>query len=138
MYVRIETRRIPAVKFREKRRLIASVPNVITNVIGVREREHDQIVPLSVAERARARRLSFLVLGFPVNDRRDRFARVFADAFPNAHHVAASSVDNLAAALFDLLQHRQFGAERRHDHDIVGLQIGNLGLLVTTSQILDA
>src|SRR5207244_13404715 len=113
MYVQLEPRQIPAAKFFEKRLLIAAVPNVITNVIGVREREHDQIVSLSVAERARARRLGLLVLGFTVNDRRDRFARVFADAFPNAHHVAANGVEHLAAAFFGLLQHRQFGADLR-------------------------
>ena len=60
----------------------------------------------SVAKRARAGRLGFFVLGFAVNDGSGRFAGVFAHAFPDTHHVSASGIDNLAAAILDLLLDR--------------------------------
>ena len=47
-------------------------------------------------------------------------------------------IDNLAAAVLDLLLDRQFRAKRRHDDHVLGLQIGNVGLLVFAGQVLDA
>ena len=93
---------------------------------------------LSVAERARAGRLGLFVFGLAVNDRSSRLARVFTHPFPDAHHVAAGRIDNLAAAILDLLQDRELRAERGHDDDVFRLQIGNLRLLVFPGQVLDA
>ena len=92
----------------------------------------------AVAERARAGRLGLLVFGFAVNDRSSRFACVFANPLPNAHHVAAGGIDNLAAAVLDLLLNRQFRSERRHDDHVFGPQIGNVGLLVLPGKVLYA
>ena len=117
-------------EFFQKRLLVAAVPDVIANVIGIGERQHDEIMSLAVAERARAGRLGFFVLGLAVNDRRGGFARVFAHPFPDAHDVAASRIDDLAAAILDLLQNRELGAERGHDDDVIRLQIRDVGLLV--------
>ena len=36
----------------QERLLVAAVADVIANVIGVRERKHDEIMPLPIAERA--------------------------------------------------------------------------------------
>ena len=114
------------------------MPDVIADVIRIGEREHDEIMTLAVAERARAGRLGFFVLGFAVDDRSGGFARVFANPFPDAHDVAAGGVDDLAAALLDLLQDGKLGPEGRHDDDIVRLQIRDVRLLVVPDQILDA
>ena len=65
-------------------------------------------------------------------------AGVFADPFPDAHDVAASGIDDLAAAILDLLQDGQLGSERGQDDDVVGLQLGDVGLLVLSGQVLDA
>ena len=54
-----------------------------------------------------------------MNDRSRRFARVFANPFPYAHHVAAGRIDDLAAAFLDLLLDGKLGAEGRDDHDIL-------------------
>ena len=117
-------------EFFQERLLVAAVPDVIANVIGVGQRQDDEIMSLAIAERARAGRLRFFVLGFAVNDRSGGFARVFAHPFPNTHDVAASGVDDLAAALLDLLQGGKLGAERGHDDDVIRLQICDVGLLV--------
>ena len=77
------------------------------------------------------------MLGFAVDNRSSGFARVFADAFPDAHHVAAGRIDDLAAAVFNLLLDRQFGSKRRHDDDVVGAEIGDVRLLVLSRQVLD-
>ena len=122
MHIGIEPGRIRAFELFEERLLVAAMPDVIANVIGVGESQHHQIMSLAVAERARTGRLGFFVLGLAVNDRRGRFAGVFAHPFPDAHHVAAGGIDNLAAAVLDLLQDRQFGPERRHDDHVVRLQ----------------
>ena len=63
---------------------------------------------------------------------------IFADPFPNAHDVAASGIDDLAAAIFDLLQNGKLGSESGQDDDVVGLQFGDVGLLVLSGQVLDA
>src|ERR1019366_483151 len=110
--------------------LTAAMPDVIANVIGVGKREDDEIMSLAVAECARARRFRFLVFGFSVNNGSRRFAGVLAHALPNAHHVATSGIDDLAAAILDLLQDRQFGSESGNDDNVVRLQIRNLRLLV--------
>ena len=130
MHIGIEAGRMRLAEFFEKRLLVAAVPDVIANVIGLGEREHDEVMSFAVTERARAGRLGFFVLGLAVNDRGGGFARVFAHAFPDAHDVAASGVDDLAAAILDLLQNGKLGAERGHDDDVVGLQFGDVGLFV--------
>ena len=114
------------------------MPDVFANVIGIGERQHNEIMSLAIAQGARAGCLGLLVLGLAVDDGSGRFAGVFAHALPNTHYVAASRIDNLAAALLDLLQGRQFRSERRYDHHILGLQIGNFGLLVFPHQVLNA
>ena len=92
----------------------------------------------SVAEGAGAGGLGLFVLGFAVNDGSSRFAGIFAHAFPDAHHVAASRIDNLAAAVFDLLLDRQFGSEGRHDHHVFRAEFRNVGLLVFAGKIFNA
>src|ERR1700730_1171423 len=96
-----------AVKFLKKLLLVATVTDVIANVVGVGKREDDEIVSLAIAKRARTGRLGLFVFRLSMNDGSSRFARIFAHAFPNAHHVAASGVHDLAATIFDLLQDRQ-------------------------------
>ena len=87
---------------------------------------------------ARTRRFSLFVLGFTVNDGGNAFARVFSNAFPYAHDVAASGINDLATAIFDLLQDGQLCPKSRKDHDVVGFQFGNVGLLMASGQIFDA
>jgi hypothetical protein len=63
-------------------------------------------MPAAVAKRARASSLGLLVFGFAVNDRGSRFACVFTNPLPNAHYVTTRGIDNLAAAVLDLLLNR--------------------------------
>src|ERR1700730_6064330 len=127
-----------AMELLKKLLLVAAVADVIANVVGVGEREDDEIVSFAIAKCARARGLGLFVFRLSVNNRGGRFAGIFAHAFPNAHHVAAGRIDDLAAAIFDLLQDRQFRSESGHDNDVVRLQIGYLRLLIMSGQILDA
>jgi hypothetical protein len=60
-------------------------------------------MPASIAKRARAGGLCFFVFSLSVNDRRGRFARVLAHPLPDAHYISARGIDNLAAAIFNLL-----------------------------------
>ena len=118
MHVRIEPGRMRAFESLEERFFVAAVADVVTNVIGIFERQDDDVMSAAVAKRARTGCLGLFVLGLAVNDGSNRFAGVFAHSFPNAHHVAASGIDNLAAAVFDLLLDRQLGSERWDDHDV--------------------
>src|SRR6266446_4479106 len=77
------------------------------------------------------------MLGLAMDDGSSGLARVFTHSLPNAHDVAASGIDNLAAAILDLLQDRQFGSESRHNYNVIGLEIGNLGLFIVPGQVLD-
>src|SRR5581483_7979154 len=127
-----------ALEFFEERMLVATVPDIIANVIGVLEGEHDNIMSASIAERARTGRLGFLVLGFAVNNGSRRLAGVFANSLPDAHHVSASGINDLAAAIFDLTLNGQFSAESRHDHHVFRPKIRNVRLLVFTGEIFYA
>src|SRR2546423_13540660 len=73
-----------------------------------------------------------------MNDGGRGFAGVFANALPDAHHIAAGRVYDLATAILDLLLDRQLGPERGHDHHVVRLKISDVGLLVFPHQVLDA
>ena len=136
--IRIEPRRMCVLEMFEKRLFVAAVADVIADIIGILERQDDEIMSLAVTEGAGTGRLRLFVLGLAVNDRGRRFAGVFADPLPDAHHVAAGSVHDLAAAILDLLLNGKFGAESGDDDNIVGLQIGDVGLFVVAGQVLDA
>ena len=43
------------------------------------------------------------MFGFAMYNGSSRFARVFTHPFPDTHHVSARGIDNLAAAILDLL-----------------------------------
>ena len=72
MHIGIKAGRVGAAEFVQKRLFVAAVPDVIANIIGVGERKHDKIMTFAIAQRARAGRLGFFVLGFAVNDRGGR------------------------------------------------------------------
>src|SRR5437764_15277127 len=93
---------------------------------------------LPVTQCAGAGCLRFFVFGLAVNDRRHTLAGIFADPFPNTHDVAASGIDNLASVILYLLQNGQLRSERWQDDNVVGLQFGDVGLFVSSGQILDA
>jgi len=93
---------------------------------------------LAITERAGAGRLRLLVLRLAVNDRRGRFAGIFAHPLPDTHHVAAGRIDDLAAAVLDLLLDGKLGAECRDDYHIVRAEFADVGLLVFAHQVLNA
>src|SRR6185503_18165626 len=138
MNIRIKTGRVGAFEFLQKRRFVAAAADVIADVIGVGQREDDKVMPLAVAEGARAGRLGFFVLGLAVNDRGGGFAGVFAHSFPDAHDVAAGRVHDLAAAILDLLQNRKLGPEGGQNDNVIGLELRDIGLFVVAREILDA
>ena len=74
--------------------------------------------------------LGFLVLGLAVDDAGDAVLGILAHAFPNAHHVAAGGVHELAALGFELLAGADFGAERGNDHHVVLLAIRSISASV--------
>ena len=106
MHVGIESDRMRTLELFEECLLVAAVADVFANVVGIRQGQHDEVVALPVTDRARTGCFRLLVFGFAVNDGSSRFARVFADPLPHAHHVAARGIDNLAAAVLDLLLNR--------------------------------
>src|SRR5512132_1035971 len=116
---------------------VSTAPDVIANVIGIRQRKDDEIVSAAIAESARTGGFGLFVLRLPVNDGCSRFTCVFAYSLPNAHHVPASRINNLAAAILDLLLDRQFGSKCRHDDDVVGAEIRDVRLLIFAGEILD-
>src|SRR6476619_2509498 len=127
-----------AIKSFQERLSVSTAPDVIANVICIRQREDDEIVSAAIAESARTRGLRLFVLRLAVNDGCSRFTCVFAYSLPNAHHVPASRINNLAAAILDLLLDRQFGSKCRHDDDVLGTEIGNVRLLISAGEVLDA
>src|SRR6266850_3260674 len=109
---------------------VSTAPDVIANVIGICQRQDDEIVSATIAESARTRGFGLFVLRLPMNDGCSRFTGVFAYSLPNAHHVPAGRINNLTTAIFDLLLNRQFGSKRRHDDDVIETEIGDVRLLI--------
>src|SRR5207249_10180650 len=50
----------------------------------------------------------------------------------------ATGIADLASVIHYWLQSEQFSTERRQDDNVVGLQFGNVGLFVSSGQVLDA
>src|SRR5260370_8341153 len=125
-----------AIKSFQERLSVSTAPDVSGSVTGIRKRQDDEIVSASIAESARTRGFRLFVLRLPVNDGCSRFTCVFAYSLPNAHHVPASRIDNLAAAILDLLLDRQFGSKRRHDDDVIGAEIGDVRFFIFTVELL--
>ena len=71
MHIGIESFRIGAFELFQKLRFVAAVDDVIADVIGFREREHDQIMAAAVGGRLRTGGLGFFVPGLAVNDAGD-------------------------------------------------------------------
>src|SRR6476646_6236081 len=126
-----------ALKSFQERLSVSTAPDVIANVIGIRQRQDDEVVSATIAESARTGGFGLFVLRLPVNDGCSRLTCVFAYSLPYAHHVPASRINNLATAILDLLMDRQFGSKRRHNDDVIGAEIGDVRLLIFAGKILD-
>ena len=125
----IKSRAGGAVEAGEEFAGIAAMNHEIGNGLGVLEIEHNQVMTLLVlSQRARGGGAGFLVRGLAVDDRGHALGGILADALPDAHHIAAGGVDNLAAVGFHRVDHGDLGAERRHDHDILGLEVVEVGI----------
>src|SRR5436853_6927951 len=87
MNIRIETLRTGMLELLQELGLVPAIDDVIANVVGLGQREYDQVM---ASASLRTRGLRFLMPGFAVDDTRDRIFGILLDALPNAHHVAAS------------------------------------------------
>ena len=96
--------------------------DVIADVIRLREVEDDEIMAAAVGARLRSGGLGFLVPGLAVDDAGDAVLGVLADAFPDAHHVAAGGVHQHATLFLEALARAHLGAKRGNDHHVAGLQ----------------
>ena len=59
------------------------------------------------------------------------------NAFPDAHHIAAGGVHNLTADFLHMGNERGLGAKCGNDHDILGLQDGEVIWLGARRQAVD-
>ena len=73
-----------------------------------------------------------------MNDRGDAFGGILADAFPNAHDIAAGGINNLATAGFDIGHHINFRTECRNDDDVALLQAVEVGRCWARGKVFDA
>jgi hypothetical protein len=122
----------------QERRFIPAVADVIAKKIGLAQVEQDEVVPFAANQRPARGGLGLLMLRFAVDDGGHVARGVLPDALPNAHHVAAGRIDDLAAALADLRQGLHIGAERGDDHHVLRgepVEIGRAGFI---DEVLDA
>lgn len=61
-----------------------------------------------------------------MNDRSEAISGIRANAFPDAHDIATSGVDDGAAALLDEFHEPGFSTKSRDDNDVFGSQCGDL------------
>src|SRR5690349_19333599 len=95
-------------------------------------------MPAAICHRLRTRRLGFFVPGFSVNDTRDLIFGILPHPFPDAHHVSARRVYEEASLRFELLPRSDVSAERRDNHNIILLQIVDIGILLLARKRLDS
>ena len=121
--VGVKTGGIGALELLEELLLVAAIQDVVADVVGFIQVENDEIMTVAVGAGLRSGGLGFLVLGFAVDDAGDGFLGILAHAFPDTHHVAAGRVHQLAALFLELAAGGHFGAERRDDDGIAGVQL---------------
>ena len=125
----IESRAGRASEVGEEFFAISAVDHEIGNGLGIREVENNQEMSLSILpQRARGGGAGFLVGRFAVDDRGHALGGILADAFPDAHHIAAGGVDDLASVGFHRIDHGDLCSECRDDHDILGLEADEVGI----------
>src|SRR5579862_1072622 len=118
--------------------LVAAAADVVANVVGLIQRQDDEVMAVAVEYGAGARGFRFLVLGFAVNDGCGVFVGVLAHPLPDTHHVAAGGVDDLAAALLQLRERGDFRPERGDDDHVLGGEVVDLRLAPFADEVLDA
>ena len=82
--------------------------------------------------------LGFLVLGLAVDDGGDVGPGVLPHTFPDAHHVAARGIDDLAAALLDARKGGHVGPKGGDDDDVAFAKEVERGLAGGVHQVANA
>ena len=118
---------------------VTAVADVVADGFDIGEGEDDEVVAVFlVAKGTGGGGAGFLVGGFAVDDGGETVAGIGANAFPDAHDVAASGVDHGAAALLDEFHEASFGAEGGDDDDVFRGQRGDLGEVLFDGNADDA
>src|SRR6516162_11936225 len=138
MNIRIKAGRAGVLEATQEFLFVPSMRDVIANIVGVLQRQNDQVMTHSKSEGTGSCSLGFLVLCFTMDDGGHMLHGVLAHPFPNAHHVAASRVDNLAAPFLNFFQRVQVGAKSGYDDDIICSQFVDLGFASVAKEILDS
>ena len=137
MEVGIKAFGVSALEAVEKFVSVAAVEDVVANVINFFECEDDKVVAVGGGGLG-AGGHGFFMPGFSVNNAGDAVAGVLADSLPNAHHIAAGSVDNGASNGRDSLSGGNFGSKSRDDDDILGAKLGKFVRLGAAGKGADA
>jgi hypothetical protein len=98
---------------------------------------HHEVTPLGILEDLRCRRARLFVVILPVNERREAIARVALDALPDVEHRSARRVHEHAADRAKSLEILDRHAERRKNHDVVGLEAPEVEDAVGRQENLD-
>ena len=122
MQIGIKARRIGPLETVQKLIPVATVKDVIANVVGLGEVEHHQIMPRPVGGGLGGCRLGLLVLGLAVDNTRHRLFAVLAHPLPDRHDVTAGRIDCLTSETLDAVAGRHLGAKRRNNDHVVGIE----------------
>ncbi len=138
MDVRIKPRRVGALELLQKFLLVPAMDDVIANVVRLLQIINDKIMARAVGGGLGGGGLGFLVLGLAVDDAGDAFLGILADAFPDAHHVAASGVHQFAAFGDEFFLRVHLRAEGGNDDHVPGVQTAQFLLARLGGNDLDA
>ena len=117
---------------------IAAVSDVVADDVSFFEGEDDEVVSPARADGTAGGGFGFFVLGFAVDNGGDVASGVLADAFPDAHDVAAGGVHNLAAAFLDAGKGSDIGAEGGDDDDVADSEDVEVGGANFANEVADA
>jgi len=136
--VGVKSFRAGALELFEEGGLVAALQDVIADVVRLLQREDDEVMAAAADPRLRAGGLGLLMPGLAVNDAGDVILRILADAFPDAHDVAAGRIHKPAAFGFELLPHGDFHPESGNNDNVILLQVGDVRVLFAAGEELDA
>ena len=124
----VEARRGRLGEARGQRRRVAALLDVVEHRAGLLHVEHHEVAPAGVLVHLARGGLGLLVPVLAVDHRGVAVARVALDPLPDVEHRPAGGVHQHAADGPEPLEVADGDAERRHDHDVLGGDPGEVEL----------
>ena len=136
---RIEARAYCSTEGGEKFGRVAAIDHVVGHFAGLLEIQHDHKMSGSItAQSPRGCGSRLLMCGLAMNDRSDPLGGILPDAFPDAHHISAGCIYDLATMSLHCVDYGHLGSECWHNDDIISFQVLQVRIGRVCGEMLNA